>query len=330
MEYKFYKKPVTTPYLILSRSALPTKIKWASLVQEGVRRLVNTRRQLDWDTIKTDILSEFSWAMKISGYSEKFRLDVIKAAIVTYERRCARADAGIAPLHRPRGWRSEERRQAKAIALNSWYRPHNTVCFVPATPNSELANKLQEFVDIEMKKINMSAKIVETAGVSIRDQTVRLDLTGCKFPDCWACESGEKGASHTKRGPVYSGECLDCGEVNITAGYDGESGFSAYNRFKSHKASINSNTTSNAFARHLNEFHPDKIKDHTGFKVKVEGTFKKCLDRQVKEGINIFANSEKRDIQMNSKLDFHGPSATRTTTSREVPTRQPRRTGGKR
>ena len=98
----------------------------------------------------------------------------------------------------------------------------------------------------------------------------------------------------------------------------------------SHKASINSNTTSNAFARHLNEFHPDKVKDHTGFRVKVERTFKKCLDRQVNEGINIFANSEKLDIQMNSKLDFHGPSATKTTTTREVPTRQPRRTGGKR
>ena len=82
---------------------------------------------------------------------------------------------------------------------------------MPATPNSELANKLQEFVDIEMKKINMSAKIVETAGVSIRDQTVRLDLTGCKFPDC-CCESGEKGSSHTKHGPVYSGECLDGGD----------------------------------------------------------------------------------------------------------------------
>ena len=57
VEYKFYKKAVTTPYLILSRSALPTKIKWASLVQEGVRRLLNTRRQLDWDTIKADILT---------------------------------------------------------------------------------------------------------------------------------------------------------------------------------------------------------------------------------------------------------------------------------
>ena len=217
----------------------------------------------------------------------------------------------------------------KAIALNSWYRPHHTVCFVPATPNSELANKLQEFVNTEMTKINMSAKIVETAGISIRDQTVKLDLTGCMFPDCWPCESGEKGGSHTKRGPVYSGECMDCGEVNITAGYDGESGFSAYNRFKSHKASINNKTTSNAFARHLKEFHPEKVKDYTGFKVRVERTFKKCLDRQVREGINIFSNADKFDIQMNSKLDFHGPSATKTTTSREVPTRQPRRTRGR-
>ena len=106
VEYKFYKKAIITPYLILSRSALPTKIKWASLVQEGVRRLLNTRRQLDWDTIKADILTEFSWALKISGYSEKFRLDVIQAAIVTYERRCARADAGLAPLHR--GWQLAE------------------------------------------------------------------------------------------------------------------------------------------------------------------------------------------------------------------------------
>ena len=70
----------------------------------------------------------------------------------------------------------------------------------------------------------------------------------------------EKGGSHTKRGPVYSGVCLDCGEVSIAAGYDGESGFSAYNRFKSHKKSIKNKTTSNAFARHLNDFHPEKVK----------------------------------------------------------------------
>ena len=212
---------------------------------------------------------------------------------------------------------------AKVLTLSNKKGPTTPSASSRPPPTQTLPTS--KFVDIEMKKIKMSAKIVETAGISIRDQTVALDLTGCVFPDCWACESGEKGGSHTKRGPGYSGKCLDCGEDNITAGYDGESGFSAYNRFKSHQTS-----TKNAFARHLNDFHPDKVKDHTGFKVKVEKTYKKCLDRQVSEGINIFANADKLDIQMNSKLDFHGPSATKTTTSREVPTRQPRRTKGKR
>ena len=42
------------------------------------------------------------------------------------------------------------------------------------------------------------------------------------------------------------------------------------------------------------------------FKVKVERNLKKWLDRQVKEFINNFANSDRlNNIQMNSKLDFH-------------------------
>ena len=73
------------------------------------------------DTIKADILTEFSWAMKISGYSEKFRLDVIQAAIVISKRRCAQAEAGLAPclyigLVAGRV-RRDERRQAKILYL---------------------------------------------------------------------------------------------------------------------------------------------------------------------------------------------------------------------
>ena len=35
------------------------------------------------------------------------------------------------------------------------------------------------------------------------------------------------------------------------------------------------------------------MEDYSGFKVKVERTYKKCLDRQVKEGINIFDKGTK-------------------------------------
>ena len=111
IRYKFFKKAVTTPYVILSNSALPTKIKRASLVQEAIRRLLNTSRYEDWNT-KAEILTEFSYALMISGYSEKWRMDTIKSAINGYNKKCSRANAGVSPLHRPRSFQAENRRRA--------------------------------------------------------------------------------------------------------------------------------------------------------------------------------------------------------------------------
>ena len=144
--YKFFKKKVSTPFVILANSALPTKIKRASLVQEAVRRLLNTRRNTDWD-IKAEILTEFSYSLMISGYSEKWRLDTMKSAINGYNKKCAQADAGIRPLHWPRSFETEKRRQEKLMSTTSWYRPHNAVGFYPSTPNQELAQKIHAFVD---------------------------------------------------------------------------------------------------------------------------------------------------------------------------------------
>ena len=43
VDWSFYKKPVDSELVILSRSALSNRIKKASLSQEGLRRLRNTR-----------------------------------------------------------------------------------------------------------------------------------------------------------------------------------------------------------------------------------------------------------------------------------------------
>ena len=240
----------------------------------------------------------------------------MKSAINGYNKKCAQADAGIRPLHRPRSFETEKRRQEKLMSTTSWYRPHIAVGFYPSTPNQELAQKIQAFVDQETKQIGIKTKIIETGGVNWKSQAVKLDLTGCIFPGCWPCESGETGGSHTRRGPVYSATCTICARDDITASYDGESGFSAYNRFERHKADIRNKNTSNAFARHLDKYYQDRLQDHSVFKVKVEKTFKKCLDRQVTEGINIFNSSA--DVQMNDKSEWHLPSVQRTTTTNEI------------
>ena len=79
---------------------MPLKMKRTALIQEALRRLLRTKRELPWD-LKADILSEFSHKMLCSGYWEQFRLEVIEAAIRLYDQKCLKADQGIEPLSPP-------------------------------------------------------------------------------------------------------------------------------------------------------------------------------------------------------------------------------------
>ena len=207
------------------------------------------------------------------------------------------------PLHCPRSWDQENRRRKKLLTKTAWYRPHNAVGFFPATPRRELATKIKEIVSEETARLGLNVKVVETGGVSLKNKLVKLDLTGCNFPGCLLCLSGEKGGSHTRRGPVYTGKCKICGEKGLTAEYHGESGFSAYNRFLSHEQSVNMENENNAFTKHLEMFHPERRRDMSVFKIKVVKTFTKCLDRQVLEGTLI--NNQPVNIWLNSKVEFH-------------------------
>ena len=85
VKYKFYSKPMSSQYVILSKSAMSDKIKRNTLVQEAIRRLRNTSRDLPWE-LKAKILSEFSNKMMISGYSEQFRLEVIQSPVRGFEK----------------------------------------------------------------------------------------------------------------------------------------------------------------------------------------------------------------------------------------------------
>ena len=319
--YKFYSKPMANPFVILSKSAMSDKIKRNTLVQEAIRRLRNTSRTLPWD-LKAKILSEFSNKMMISGYSEQFRLEVIQSAVRGYEKQLEKHDKGITPLHRPREFQAEERWKKKHLTKTAWYRPNHAVCFIQATPGAVLAKEIQGIFNEEGGRIGMSVRVVETGGTSLKHHLVRNDLTGCIYPNlpkdpCFLCEADVKGGSHTKSGVHYSGECQLCGEKGIVAKYDGESGRNGYWRCTMfHKKEIIENKESNAFAKHLQIFHPDRIGDPTAFKLKVESTYSKPLERQVTEGIAI--TNSTADYVMNSKSEYLQPAVPRVQTTREV------------
>ena len=128
-------------------------------------------------------MTEFSWWLHQSGYPEQFRLEVISSGINAYEMQCAWADAGVVPLHRDRHWDTEGRRKKKLMSKTSWYRLRDAVGFFPATPGQELAKTIQGIVDEEGERLNLSVKIVETGGQSLRSQLVRTDLSGCLMSD---------------------------------------------------------------------------------------------------------------------------------------------------
>ena len=316
--WKFYKKEVANPLLIMKDSAMPFKVKRASLSCEALRRLRNTSRELPWDENHAEILSEFSHKLMCSGWDAKHRYNFIQAGLLGYKKQLEQSDAGVTPLYRPWEWNREERNNKKLLTKSSWYRPDDATMFVPATPGSELRNTIQKIVTNKTSELGMNVRVIETSGRKVRDSLVRLDLTGCFYPKCLACKSGLEGASHTRSGVQYYITCQICNTKNILAEYHGESGFNAVHRLAEHEADIKNKNTKNGMAKHLEIFHKENVGDPESFQYSSVATFQKRLERQISEGVAITKsdiNHTREHILIN---EHHNPAVHRTSVSRQV------------
>ena len=200
--------------------------------------------------------------------------------------------------------------------------------FVPATPNSELRNKIQNTVNNKTRELGMTLRVVETSGQKVKHSLVNLDLTGCSYgPErCRACKSGLEGSSHTRSGVQYHVTCKECAATNILAKYHGESGDNAVHRLGQHEDAIKRKDKKNAMAKHLDIYHPENIGDPDCFNYSSVATFKKRLERQISEGVAIMKTDEKvqanrqQHILMNSKSEHKSlqPAVHRQITIRGV------------
>ena len=64
------------------------------LVEEGVRRLRNHSRGLDWEKSR-QVMENWCRKLRNSGYPETMRHEVIKAAVDRFEKMCHEEDQGI-------------------------------------------------------------------------------------------------------------------------------------------------------------------------------------------------------------------------------------------
>jgi hypothetical protein len=332
VDWKYYKKKVTSQYCVLNRSAVPAKVKRVALVQEGLRRLRNTRPALV-EECKVEQMEDLAEMMLHSGYPEDYRAGVLQAALVGYQRQVEADAKGDKPLYRPREWRQEERRKRRGLRRAAWFRPADTVLFLPATPNSELAGMAREVLAEEGSRLGITVRVVETAGVSLKRQLVRTDLGAgdpCPQKDCTLCltNPGQGGGlTHHRSGALYTGTCRVCSEGDgdggntFSAVYTGESGYSAYTRTLEHAEAIVKKKEDNAFAKHLEEYHPEREGEPEAFTFKVERTFAKPMERQVAEAVKIHRCGA--DFVLNSKSEWEQPVTDRVVVARELPERRP-------
>ena len=119
--HQFYEKPCAARMVIPYQSAHSRKMKMTVLVEEGLRRLRNHSRGLDWENSR-NVMELWSLKLRRSGYPATLRHEVIKTACEKWDKMCLEEDGGVRPVHRPRTWRESERRIEKEVQKENWHK----------------------------------------------------------------------------------------------------------------------------------------------------------------------------------------------------------------
>ena len=243
--------------------------------------------------------------MRLAGYNEGYRKQVLKHAITIYDKMKEENAAGTTPLNRPSTWQSEQRRENKKTKRNSWSNKggHIAPIFVPPTPKGELAAQLRQIAEQETEA-GVKFRIVETGGRTVKSIVQSSNPTatkGCEEQDCLACQAGRGEGGNCRQSNIcYEIECRLCPEDKKSL-YIGESSQNLYARTKEHVSNYRKQTQTSFMHKH-------QIKKHDGlpgrYSAKVTGSYKDCLSRQVSEGVSIRRSTAE---VLNSKSEWHQP-----------------------
>ena len=119
IDYELYEKPSKNPRVLLVDSAINSAAKRTILTQECIRRLQNTKVELGYDCQNKHI-TEFMLKLKNSGYSQKYRIEILDSALKGFKKMLEEDRLGIKPLFRDRNWKKEERKIQKKSKSPFW------------------------------------------------------------------------------------------------------------------------------------------------------------------------------------------------------------------
>ena len=307
--YQHYEKEVSSKTVLNAKSAHSAACKRGVHTQEVVRRILNSSHRLDWDNDTAPVVVEYMRRMKVAGYGEKYRRDILKHATGIVNKKWEEHRNGTRPIFRPKMWKKEKRKELKASKKLNWATKGGYVApiFVPTTPGGVLMKMMRQVAEEEARE-GLKFKIMEVGGKTVKRMFQRSNPTatpGCEDTDCVSCKDERGKGGNCRRNSVnYEIECQLCPEGNRPI-YIGETSRNLYTRAKEHIGDERREGTEEkeaGFARkHMDEYHRGM---ESSFRARVTRTNRDSMSRQVREGVMI-RRSKKR--MMNSKSEWFQP-----------------------
>ena len=325
IDFEFFEKPTKNKLVILSDAAIASQQKRTILTQECLRRMRNTKVELGKET-QVKHLNNFMVKMKNSGYSSKYRIEVLNSALKAFDKMLSDDENKIKPLYRSRKWKKENGNESKENKKHNWYKnaekqggvelnkiDYKSVLFVPITKGSKLAKEMK----IREEEINKFSKerikIVEDGGVKMKNMLGKKDpfpSIKCDKKVCIVCESkfSKNQTSCNTNNIGYQLACDTCEARGITKVYEGESSRSARIRGGEHYRDWKFSKNTGVLYKHKQNDHQN---EEMKISMKITKKFKDPLTRQANEAVRI--NNRKDNEILNSKSEFNHPPVARIT-----------------
>ena len=310
IEYEFYQKPIANKCVTHKTSAMSIKQKMHILTQQCFSRLHNTSESIS--TSRTvQLLDEFMIDLKVSGYSERERKNILEGAVNTHLKLKDKETSGVRPYYRHK-MTVKSVNKKNSEYKNQWFKGRNnmfkTVMFVDATPNDELIKLLRKTEEKFMIDKQHRIKFVSKTGTKLIHMFQNKDpfLENCEGNECNPCAASNKHSnelSYCKTDNVcYSAKCITCDKEGKTKVYFGETARSLHIRSREHTQLCKNKNKNSFMYKHMTSEHKNNVQD-VEFEFKVERKFRKPLQRQLFEAKCI--EKTPATSSLNSKDEFN-------------------------
>ena len=259
--------------------------------------------------------------MKNSGYSAKYRTEILDSALLAFEKMVNDDKAGIKPLFRDREWKKEERSKNKKERKVNWYKAGNkeieykSILFVPVTKGGKLVKEIKQREEELNRYSKERIKIIEGGGVKLKNLLVKKDpfpTMDCELKKCILCSDGKRVSIPCKSNNVgYKLVCETCHDRGVLKVYEGETARSARIRGVEHLNSYKKGRNDSALYKHKVNDHKD---EEMAFRMEITQKFRDPLSRQANEAVRI--SQRKKNELLNSKNEFNHPPIARISVER--------------